>query len=406
MSIAVRTVLALALVAASDLAAQSARPVARHLRPDTAATVRLCAGGDVTLGTNLDTAWVRTASARLGRRVAAFPDPDSLLEPVRRLSEDADVVLLNVEGAIGTGPARRKCGPNSTACFAFRQQPEAAGALRRVGDSAAVVVGNLANNHAKDAGEAGFWATARHLEAADVRVTGTDTLATVVVTERGDTLAFLGFSQWAGPDPRDLRAVRRHVARAAQRWPRVVVTVHMGAEGARAQNTRNANETFYNVNRGNPVAFAHTAVRAGADLVIGHGPHVMRAVERRGDALIFYSLGNLATYGPFSMNEPLNRGAVACASLDAEGRAVAAELRSTVQRRPGIVHVDPTGRAAALADALGRADFPETGVRVRADGTLDLAPRDADEPALLGTPVTRPGAAGTDRNGRPPRRPW
>lgn len=401
MKLPVRTLVALALLAgaADALSAQASRAATRRLRPDTAATVRLCAGGDVTLGTNLDTAWVRTASARLGRRVAAFPDPDSLLAPVRGLARDADVVLLNVEGAIGTGPAARKCGPSSTACFSFRMQPEAAGALRRVGDSAAVVVGNLANNHARDAGAAGFWATARALEAADVRVTGADTLATEVVTARGDTLAFLGFSQWAGPDPRDLRAVRRHVARAAARWPRVVVTMHMGAEGVRAQRTRDTVEMFYDVNRGNSVAFARTAVRAGADLVIGHGPHVMRAVERQGDALVFYSLGNLATYGPFSLAEPLNRGALACATLDAQGRAVSAELRSTAQSRPGVVRVDPTGRAAALADALGQQDFPGTAVRIRPDGTLELPPRAT--PPLLGTPVPT-GPAG-DRSRRRPR---
>ncbi len=78
-------------------------------------------------------------------------------------------------------------------------------------------------------------------------------------------------------------------------------------------------------------AFAHAAVESGASLVIGHGPHVLRAAEWRGDALIFYSSGNLLTYGPFNQREPNNRGAIACASIDAAGRVADAVLRPTWQ---------------------------------------------------------------------------
>lgn len=360
----------LALAAAAPAAAQPSGPGAE------AGGVRVCAGGDVTLGTNLDTAWVHRASARAGRRVAALPDPDSLLRPLRPLVADADVMLWNVEGAIGSGtPSRTKCGPNSTHCYAFRQEPEAAGALRRAAPGAAVV-GNVANNHAGDAGWDGFVATARHLEEAGVAVTGRDTLATPVVTARGDTVAFLGFSQWRGPDPRDTPAVRRHVARAAARWPRLVVTMHMGAEGVRAQNTPDRDEDFLGTNRGNSVEFSRAAIAAGADLVVGHGPHVMRAIERWGGGVVFYSLGNLATYGPFSLAEPLNRGAIACAVLERDGRVASAQLRSTRQRPPGLVSADRTGRALVLADSLSRVDFPRTGpVRIDPDGTVVLGPR-------------------------------
>src|SRR5205085_9585279 len=134
------------------------------------------------------------------------------------------------------------------------------------------------------------------LQAAGVLVTGADTLATVAVTASGDTVAFLGFSTSGIPDARDLAAVRRHVERASLQYPRVVVTMHLGAEGRGAQRTRNVNERLQREQRGNPVAFAR-AVRAGAaNLVIGHGPHVMRALEWREGMLVAYSLGNLVTY--------------------------------------------------------------------------------------------------------------
>jgi hypothetical protein len=358
-------VIPLILCAASADAQSRTRPrqAPAPARADTAG-VRICAGGDVTLGTNLDTAWVHTAWARLGRRVPALPPPDSLVEPLRPLVADADIVLWNVEGAIGDGRInRRKCAAGSTACYAFRSPSAAAEALRRVADSAEVVA-NVANNHARDDGDVGLRNTMRHLDDAGVRVTGADTLATPVTTAEGDTVAFLGFAQWSGPDPRNLGAVRRHVRRAADRWPRVVVTMHMGAEGRGNQRTRDRGEIFYGEDRGNVVAFARTATAAGADLVIGHGPHVLRAVEWRGDALVFYSLGNLLTYGPFSLVEPMNRGAIACAVLDDDGRVVSAQLRSTRQRPPGTVQADPSGRAAALADSLSAMDFANTAARI------------------------------------------
>ena len=338
---------------------------------ETRLPVRICAGGDVLLGNNLDTLWAGRASARLGQRVDPFPDPDSLLAPLRPLVSDADVVLLNIEGAIGEGPAPTKCRPGSTTCYAFRQPVDVALSLGRFAEPA-TVVGNVANNHAMDAGLEGFNATIRHLVESNVRPTGNDTLPTLVVAPSGrDTVAVLGFSTFrAGIDARDLSAVRRHIARAFARYRRVVVSVHMGAEGRDAQRTPQTTEMFLGENRGNPVEFARVATESGAALVIGHGPHVLRAVEWRADALVFYSLGNLLTYGPFNQREPNNRGAIACASIDPAGRISDAALRSTWQQPPGLVSPDPSGRGRLLADSLSRLDFPHTGGRVLADGQV------------------------------------
>lgn len=415
-SAALATLLALALalaLAAAPAAAQRRDSTARvpELPPadslvrrvpadqaDPARGVRLCAGGDVTLGTNLPTFVLRdsvrvpplrTGASRAERRARAAAlararnprvdtvrsswtaEPASLLAPLRPLVRDADLVLLNIEGAIGEGRTASKCGPRSTMCYAFRMPPSAAPALRALRDSA-TVVGNVANNHSRDAGTAGFDSTVAHLARAGVVTTGADTLATPAVTLAGDTVAFLGFatSGPGTPDVRDLEAVRRHVRRAAARWPRLVVTMHIGGEGLAAQRTRDTTEFLGGGSRGNPVAFARAVVESGADLVIGHGPHVMRAGEWRGDVPVFYSLGNLVTYGPFSNRTPIDRGAVLCATLDADGRAGDLLLRSTRQRTPGDLVPDESGRAAALVDSLSRLDFPATGVHVGGDGRV------------------------------------
>lgn len=349
------------------LCATSVSARAQDVRQAPDSLLRVCSGGDVTLGTNLDSAWVGRAAPRFGPNAKILLSADTLLAPLRPLVSGADVVLLNIEGAIGEGPAPRKCRPGSTVCYAMRSPIDAADAIRRLaGDGEAV--GNLANNHARDAGTAGLGVTRDHLTAASVHVTGADTLATVVTTTRGDTVAVLGFSAHAGPDMRDLDGVRRHVARAAAQYARVVVTAHVGAEGRDAMRTRDTVERFVGEVRGNSVAFARTAVDAGADLIVGHGPHVLRALEWRGDALVAYSLGNLVTYGPFSVAEPANRGAMLCVALGADGTVREARFLPTRQRAAGFVAFDASMRGAAIADSLGRLDFPATRAVVDRDG--------------------------------------
>jgi hypothetical protein len=334
--------------------------------------VRVCAGGDVTLGTNLDPKWPLMAERRLRAQFGLSADPQSLVSPLRPLFADADVVLLNVEMAIGSGRFTPKCTKGSKNCFAFRAEPTAAPAIRSVGDSSAVVVGNVANNHARDAGDEGVDSTIAHLTRARVLVTGADTLATPIVLPGGSTLAVLGFyTSTETPDLRDLGAVRRYVARAVEMYGTVIVTAHIGAEGATAQRTGDSTEYFLTsrIDRGNPVAFANAALEAGASLVIGHGPHVLRAAEWRDDRLVLYSIGNLATYGPFNLVDPMNRGVVACADLLGR-QVIGAELRPTLQLSPGVVVSDPTRRALTLIDSLSALDFPMTGVRVDAWGDL------------------------------------
>jgi hypothetical protein len=342
-------------------------------------SVRVCAGGDVTLGTNLDSTWGRMATGvAKGNWRAALAPPDSLLSPLRPLFAGADIALVNAEGAFGDGvtdddkcsilerrlhPHRKKrkqMAPKAppSHCFVLRQPPAAAPALRRLGDSATVVIANVANNHAHDAGDDGFVHSVRLLRDAGVLVTGADTLPTLAVTSHGDTVAVFGFSAWSSPGVGDLAAIQRLVSAAHERYRRVIVTAHMGAEGAAAQRTGDSTEHYVGEDRGNPVAFAHTAIDAGASLVLGHGPHVLRAEEWRDSALIFYSLGNLLNYGPFNLAEPRNRGAVMCVTLDSLGRPGTVLIESTVQLSEGVVRPDTTGRAQVLLDSLSRLDFP------------------------------------------------
>jgi hypothetical protein len=319
------------------------------------------------MGTNLDTRWATV------KGVKPFPDAMALVQPLVPLFADAQLALLNVEGAIGAGQAPNKCSRRSNLCFAIRQPIGTEQALRAVAPQAQVV-GNLANNHARDAGAPGFAETRRRLESAGVIVTGADTIATPVAIAEGDTIGVLGYSAWNSPSVHDLDALRRHVRDAAARYGRVIVTMHIGAEGAAARHTPDRAERYAGERRGNSVAFARAASEAGASLVIGHGPHVLRGIEWVGKTLVAHSLGNLLTYGPFTLSGPNGRAAVLCATIEGDGSVTNAVARSTRQVPPGIVSADSTQGALNDFRELSILDFPRTGAVIGLDGSVTRRP--------------------------------
>jgi hypothetical protein len=150
--------------------------------------------------------------------------------------------------------------------------------------------------------------------------------------------------------------------------------MHIGAEGASARHTIDRIEWFAGENRGNSVAFARAAVAGGASLVIGHGPHVLRAIEWDGRALVAHSLGNLVTYGPFNVAGPNGHGAILCATLAADGSVREPVLRSTRQREAGFVEADPENLGARDVEDLSREDFPKTGAVVLPSGAITPRP--------------------------------
>jgi len=129
-------------------------------------------------------------------------------------------------------------------------------------------------------------------------------------------------------------------------------------------------EIFYGEKRGALRKFTHTVIDAGADLVIGHGPHVLRGMEIYNDRLIAYSLGNFATYGRFNLTGALGVGVILEATLDGKGKFLDGALLSTKQYGKGIAMPDRKGRAADAIRRLSRQDFPQTHVVVTKDGKL------------------------------------
>ena len=143
-----------------------------------------------------------------------------------------------------------------------------------------------------------------------------------------------------------------------------------GAEGSGAIRVPSGRESFYGEDRGDLRVFTHAVVDAGADLVLGHGPHVLRGMEVYKDRLIAYSLGNFATYGRFSLSGNQGIGVILDVTLAPDGRFDAGKLIGTRQVGQGVPRLDPANAAANLIRTLIASDFPEHGPRIEQDGSI------------------------------------
>lgn len=315
--------------------------------------VTIAWGGDTTLGSSFGN-----------------PPQDgfAVLRDVAAVLGAADISAVNSEGTFATG-GTSKCGsPPGPNCFAFRAPPRNAVALRRAG----VDVVNLANNHAFDFGATGFGQTVTALARQDVAVTGRPGEIRVLPVD-GAKVAFVGFAAypWANPIG-DLAGVRAIVRRAGTRANIVVAFMHAGAEGADRTHTPVGGEVAFGEQRGDSRAFAHAAIDAGADLVVGSGPHVLRGMELYKRRLIAYSLGNLGGYRNFATGGTLSLSGILRTTVDAAGSFLTARFASLRLDGSGVPHPDPKADAAKLVSDLGRSDFGARGAVVSASGVVGL----------------------------------
>jgi len=320
--------------------------------------VRLRAVGDVMLGTDFPEGYL---SPRDGAEV---------MEAVAPLLRDADITFVNLEGPLCDSGETKKCKPGQN-CYAFRSPTRYAQYLVDAG----VDVASLANNHSGDFGEPCRRETERALDARGIAWSGRPgSIATL--THDGVKVAMIAFHTGEKVNSvNDHQTAKLLVEKAARTHDVVIVSFHGGAEGAKAVHVPEGKEEFYGENRGDLRVFTHTVVDAGADLVLGHGPHVVRAMEIYKGRLIAYSLGNFATYGRFTLSGPLGEGAILDVTLDGEGRFVSGRVISTKQIEKGIAVVDEAHGSARAVRDLSMQDFIDTHVVVADDGALSARKR-------------------------------
>ena len=310
-----------------------------------------------------------------------LPDDDGVgfLAAVTPYLSSADLAVGNLEGVLVDGGEPGKKCSNPAACYLFRSPTRYADHYRNAGFD----VLSLANNHARDFGEEGRSSSMRAIAAAGMHHSGrVDDFASVDVD--GIRVAVLGYAVTKNSNMLlDYELAFATIAKFSETHDIVVVTFHGGAEGLAALHVPFAEEEYYGEPRGDVVWFARGAVDAGADLVVGHGPHVVRGMERYNDRLIAYSLGNFATYYGISVAGLKGVAPILTTTLDGNGAFIEADIVSTVQLRPAGPSIDPKQRALDMVRTLSIDDFGEPGLKFLPDGKVLPAPRPPVKPHVL-----------------------
>lgn len=321
-------------------------------RPETSITI--AAVGDMMIGTDYPE--------------NHLPDDDgvSFFDHVTPILSSVDLAVGNLEGTLVDGGEPRKQCKNLSACYLFRSPTRYAQHYRNAGFDAL----SVANNHARDFGEEGRTETMRALDAVGIHHSGREgEFASFEV--KGLSVAFLAYAVTRNSNLlHDYELAAQTVARFAATHDVVIVTFHGGAEGASMMHVPFAEEEYYGEPRGDVARFARGMIDAGADLVLGHGPHVVRGMERYKDRLIAYSLGNFATYYGISVEGAKGIAPILLATIDETGRFIEGEIISTVQLRPDGPSIDSDQRALNLIRGLSIEDFEDPGLTFHPDGRI------------------------------------
>jgi len=225
--------------------------------------IRLSAAGDCTLG--VDSRYNNNFNAMYERKT-----PEYFLAKVKPYFSKDDVTIVNFEGTLTNANTRAE------KTFTFKGKKE----YTKILTSSSVEVVNMANNHTMDFLQQGFLDTKRALRDAKINYCINDTVAYKKV--RGTKIALLGFSGLSGVSN---QVIKRNIQKAKRKGAKViVVSFHWGIE---REYYPNANQKDY----------AHYAIDQGANLVIGHHPHVLQGIEKYKKAYILYSLGNFCFGG-------------------------------------------------------------------------------------------------------------
>lgn len=298
--------------------------------------------------------------------------PDSgkvFVDSIAAYLDSADVTFGNLEGVFVTeGIEPVKCRPESREakrCYEFGMPATSAPRLKEMNFDLL----SLDNNHVSDYGDPGIIYTKYLLDSLGIDYAAKKTPILIDRDSIKIGVVAFGFSS-VSYHVGDIKNAKEIVASLNEIADIIIVSFHGGAEGSNAQHTPNEIEKFYGENRGNVIAFAHAVIDAGADVVIGHGPHVLRGAELYKNKLIAYSLGNFLTYGNVNITGIKGTGAILDIEIDiTTGDYIKGKIIGAKQLRPGIAYFDSENAAFKIIKELTLNDFPNNGLNF-IDGKL------------------------------------
>ena len=265
----------------------------------------------------------------LGRSVAQHQTPGSwpqVLSNLEGYTRSADLFFVNLESPLTDSP-------QVVEGMDLRAPPQSISALQAAG----IDLVSLANNHAADAGQPGLAQSRQALVRAGILALEPEQ-ESLHITINGIRLAWLAYDDIL--EPLDLVQAAAAVRRAQQDADWVLVSIHWGSEGQATPNTRQRE-------------IAATLAAAGADLIIGHHPHVLQPVEQLWGAgrgrptLVAYNLGNLLFDQPAPPNRRAGLLRVQLDAFSLQGICLIPTVQSAVDGQPTIAEGAPAQWALA-----------------------------------------------------------
>ena len=224
--------------------------------------------GDCTLGTDVNF----DQSTSFDAFYQMKNDPGYFFQKVKDIFTADDLTVANMEGTLTTSNDRQQ------KTFAFKGDPSYTEILTRGGVEAT----NLANNHSHDYGDQSYEDTIQYLEAAGITTFGYD--RTAVMDVKGIKVGLIGIYELKDGLGRQQQVIDTIQEVKDQGAQVIIVSFHWGTEKS-------------NVPDDIQKTLAHLAIDQGADLVVGHHPHVLQGIEKYQGKNIVYSLGNFCFGG-------------------------------------------------------------------------------------------------------------
>ncbi len=298
------------------------------------------------------------------KKTSRFKLENNTFRHVSHILKRGDITIGNLEGPIGyDGLQVIDKGFHG---YSFRFAPGTAKILKQAGFTAL----NLANNHAFDCTGEGLYETYLAFYQSEILPVGLYGLPwhipelpleaqwTMPIQKiKGLKVAILGFaSREVFKSINYIEECIDSIRTAEEVSDICIVTFHGGAE----LSNRAVNQTEYYLKerRGNTIAFARAAIDAGADLVFGHGPHVLRGMEFYRGKIIAYSLGNFCDLGLMEYIYPGNitikKSVILEVVLNERGEYLRGKVYPVTTADKGIPMVDRKQRGIKIINTYSR----------------------------------------------------
>lgn len=293
---------------------------------------------------------------------------EEIFRDVKPILERATIAVGNLEGTLlDGGKSTKGNGPNS---YAFRTPTSYSHLLKEAGYDFL----SMANNHANDFGQEGIITTEQQLTEQDIRFSGIKGRTESAIVIRNGIrfgLCAFGHNQYTLKH-RDLETVKRILDDLKAQSDIIIVSFHGGAEGRTKNHLPQGAETFLGEDRGSLREFAHFCIDNGADVVYGHGPHVVRAIEVYKGRFIAYSLGNFCTPYGMSLTGISAYAPIVEITIDKDGSFLNGKIHSFLQQKGIGPRKDPNQRVAQEMMNLTKTDVPNSEANIDLNGNITL----------------------------------